>query len=173
MPQMPSFDPTAMVKQFQGSMPKMPQMANLDMGASGEKLSKFAQESSEQLNKASQSASRAGAEAMEISRESVAAMTEALNIVASVSKELAAEMVSYMNKQFSQNVELGKQVMTCRTLNDMFDLAGRFMKTNLDGFFSQSVHVSEVMFEQTTAITEPLSARVTETSERLTKAASA
>lgn len=163
----PSFDPAAMFKQFQSQAPQ------LDMGAAGEKFSKFAQESSEQMNKASQSANRAGAEAMEISRETVAALTEALNIVASVSKELAAEMVSYMNKQFSQNVELGKQVMTCRTLNDLFDLSTRIMKANLDAFFSQSVKTSETIFACANDVSEPLNACAAKSSARLSKAMTA
>ena len=89
------------------------------------------------MNKASQSASRAGAEAMEISRENIAAMTEMLNVVTTVSKELAAEMVSYMNKQFAQNAEMGKQVMSCRTLNDMFDFSTSITKANLDAILAE------------------------------------
>lgn len=163
----PSFDPAAMFKQFQTQAPQ------LDMGAAGEKFSKFAEASTEQLNKASQSANRAGAEAMEISRETVAAMTEALNIIASVSKELAAEMVSYMNKQFSQNVELSKQVMTCRTLNDLFDLSTRITKANLDAFFSQSVKTSETIFACANDVSEPLNACAAKSSARLSKAMTA
>ena len=166
----PSFDPSAVMKQFQQNMPQMP---NFDMGASGEKFSKFAQESNEQLNKASQGASRAGAEAMEASRESIAAISEALNVVATVSKELAADMVSYLNKQFAQNVELAKLAQSCRTLNDMFDLSNRITKANLDAFFSQSVKVSETIFECATNVSEPLNECAAKSSARLTKAMTA
>jgi hypothetical protein len=167
-----SFDPAAMFKQFQSQMPKMPEMSsmpNFDMGAAGEKFTKFAQDSSEQLSKASQSASRASAEAMEISRENLEALVEVLNLATSVSKELAADTINYLNKQFGQNVELSKQALTCRTLNDMFDLATRITKANLDGFFSQSVKISEMVFQCATDVSEPINDRISESASRLSK----
>ena len=151
-----SFDPAAFFKQFQAQLPQMP---NFDMGSAQEKIAH-----------ASQGANRAGAEAMEAARENIAVLTNVCNIAASVSKELAADMVSYLNKQFAQNVELGKQALTCRTLNDMFDLATRITKSNLDAFFSQSVKVSEAVFQCATDISEPLNACAAKTSARLSKA---
>jgi hypothetical protein len=168
----PSFDPSAFFKQFQKNMPQMPQMPSMpafDVGAAGEKISKFAHESSEQLSKASQGANRAAAEANEVARENIAALTEVLNVATTVSKELAAEMISYLNKQFAQNVELSKQALTCRTLNDMFDLSTRITKANLDAFFSQSVKVSEMVFQCATDVSEPINDRISESTERLTK----
>ncbi|MBX9726154.1 MAG: phasin family protein [Rickettsiales bacterium] len=167
-----AFDPAAMFKQFQTQMPKMPEMPKMpamDMGAAGEKLSKFAQDSSEQMSKASQSANRASAEAMEVSRDNLEAATEVLNLATSVSKELAADMINFMNKQFAQNVELSKQALTCRTLNDMFDLSTRITKSNLDGFFSQSVKVSEMIFQCATDVSEPINDRISESTARLSK----
>jgi hypothetical protein len=162
-----SFDPGSMFKQFQAQMPQMP---NFDMGSAQEKMSSFARESSEQMNKASQGASRAGAEAMEALRENIQTLTEVCNLASGVSKELAAEMISYLNRQFAQNVELSKQALTCRTLNDMFDLSTRITKSNLDGFFSQSVKMSEMLFQCATDVSEPLNDCVSQTSERMAKA---
>lgn len=176
-----SFDPSAMFKQFQNSMPKMPQMASFDPAAI---MKQFQQQmptmpnfdmgaASEPLNKASQSATRAGAEAMEMSRENIAAITEALNVATTVSKELAADLVSFLNKQFAQNVEMGKQVMTCRTLNDMFDFSNRIVKANLDAFFSQSVTVSQKLFECMNNVSEPLNECAAKSTARMTKAMTA
>lgn len=171
-----ALDPAAMFKQFQQQMPQMPnmgqmpQMPGLDMAAATEKLNGFARETSEHLNKASQSANRAAAEAVEVSRENLQAVTEILNVATSVGKELATEVVSYLNKQFAQNVELGKQLHQCRTLNDMFDLSTRITKANLDAFFSESVKVSEMVFQCATDVSEPLNARISESTARMTKA---
>ncbi len=151
-----AFDPASYFKQFQSQMPQMP---NFDMGAA-----------QEQISKATQGANRASAEAMEAARENIAVLTNVCNIAATVSKELAAEMVSFLNKQFSQNVELSKQALTCRTLNDMFDLSTRITKANLDAFFSQSVKLSEMLFQCGTDVSEPLNACAAKTSARLAKA---
>jgi hypothetical protein len=94
---------------------------------------------------------------------------DTLNLATSVSKELAADTINYLNKQFGQNVELSKQALTCRTLNDMFDLATRITKANLDGFFSQSVKISEMVFQCATDVSEPINDRISESASRLSK----
>ncbi len=161
-----AFNPAAFFQQ----MPKMPQF---DMASAQEKLASFARESSDQVSKASQSSTRATAEAVDVARDNLEAVTEVCNVAVNVSKELMAEMITYSNKQFAQNVELSKQMLSCRTLNDMFDLATRITKANLDGFFSQSVKVSEMLFQCATDVSEPLNERVSETSERMAKAMTA
>jgi hypothetical protein len=161
-----SFNPAAM---FQHA----PQFKNFDPASAQEKLSSFARESAEHIAKSTGNANRAIGEAMELSRENTEAAVEVTNVAVTVSKELAAELIGYMNKCFAQNVELSKQVLSCRTLNDMFDLSSRIMKTNLDGFFSESVRMSEKLFQCATDVSEPLNERLSATTERLTKAMAA
>lgn len=161
-----SFNPAAFFQQ----MTKMPSMPQFDAAALQDKMSSFARESQEQLSKATQGSTRAAAEAADLSRENIQAATDICNVAAAVSKELLAEMTSYLNRQFTQNVELSKQLLTCRTLNDIFDLSTRMTKANLDGFFSQSVKISEMLFQCATDVSEPLNERVSETSDRLAKA---
>lgn len=165
-----SFDPSAAFKQFQSQIPQMP---NFDMASLQDKFSAAAAEANEQVNKATQGATRAGAEAVEAARETIETLTEVCNVATRVSKEIGAEMISYCNKQFSQNVELSKQVLTCRTLNDMFDLATRITKANLDAFFTESVKLSEMVFQCATDVAEPLNECVSQTGDRITKAMSA
>lgn len=168
-----AFNPAAFLQQLQQHMPAMPQMPSFDPAAAQEKLAAFARETSDQISRSSQSTSRAAAEAVEISRENIAAAVEVCNVAVTVIKQLAAEMVSYANRQFGQNVELSKQVLTCRTLNDMFDLSTRVMKSNLDAFFSESVKVSEMIFQCATDVSEPLNERVSDSTDRLAKAMAA
>jgi hypothetical protein len=167
--EMPSFDMASMFKQ----LPQMPAMpAIFDVASAQDKLSSFTKDSSDQLAKASKSAQRTAAEAQAASREHIEVLTEVANVATTVSKELGAEIIGYLNKQFAQNVELSKQVLSCRTLNDMFDLSNRISKTNLDAFFSQSVKLSEMIFQCATDISEPLNDSVSDITERLTKAIS-
>lgn len=137
------------------------------------KLQSMGRDAADQMSKAGQSAGRAANEAMEMARENAQAMIECSNIAASVSKEVGAELVSFMNKSFSQNVELSKQVLACRTLNDMFDLSTKMLKANFDAFFTESVKLSEKLFQCATDISEPLNERMSETSERMTRSLAA
>lgn len=157
-------DPMAQWKGMFENAPKMP-----GVNDAAEKMRSFSRESAEQASRTAGNVSRAMNEAMELSRENAQAMVECSNIAISVSKEIGAELISYTNKTFSQNVELGKQLLTCRTLNDMFDLSSKFMKTNLDAFFSESVKMSEKLFQCATDVSEPLNERFSETSDRLSK----
>ena len=141
-----------------------------DAANAAEQMNVFNRESGSQFTRSAGAAAKVMHELFELTRENTEMLMEAGNQSVEVSKGLSAEVITFLNRSFAQNVELSKEVLACRTLNDMFDLASRFMKTNLDGFFSQTVHVSETLFEEITTITEPLSERVTETSERLTKA---
>jgi hypothetical protein len=156
--------------EFFAHLPKMP---NFDPASVQEKFTSFARESAEQLSKTTGSTGRALNEAVELSRENTEAVAEVANLAVTMSKEVTAEIISYLNKVFSQNVDLSKQVMHCRTLNDVFDLIGKVTKTNLDSFFSENVKLSEMLFQCATDVSEPLNDRISETTERLTKALAA
>lgn len=130
----------------------------------------LARESAEQMTRSAQSTQRAASECMSLARENSEAMIECCNTAIAVSKEIGAEMINFTNRTFAQNVELGKQLLSCRTLDDMFDLSSKFMKTNLDALFSESVLLSEKLFQCATDISEPMNERFSDSSDRLSKA---
>lgn len=168
MPKMPKMPD--MMAGFAGMMPKMPEMPNFDPAEMQEKMTKFCSEAAEQFQRSAGGSSKATQETMELSRENAEAMVEVMNLAMAMMKEMGAEAISCANKVFSRNVELSKEAFTCRTLNDMFDLAGRATKANLDIFFSQSVKFSEMAFQMATEVSEPLNERVSESAERFSKA---
>ena len=169
-----------MTELFQGAgagFAGLPNFSNLSQAfnpsGAHEKIAHISRESAEHITKSAQGVGRAMNEAMDISRGNAEAVVEVSNVAVSLSKELGAELITYLNRNFSQNVELSKQVLACRTLNDLFDLGSRFLKTNLDGFFSESVKLSELMFQASNEVSEPLNERISESSERLSKALAA
>ncbi len=123
----------------------------------------------EQMAKSADAATRSLNSMMEISKENMEACVECSNIAATASKHMGAEWVNYANKSFSQNIELSKEFLSCRTLNDMFDLQSKFMKANLDNFFSESVKMSEMAFEAATTASEPLNETLSQTTDKWTK----
>jgi hypothetical protein len=126
-------------------------------------------DSTAQLGKQAEVASRSMNEIFSLSKDNVEACVEAGGVAVSASKTLGAELFSYANKSFSQNVELSKELFGCRTLNDMFDLQSKLLKTNLDNFFSESVKVSELVFKAASSVSEPLNERVSITAQRISK----
>lgn len=140
-----------------------------DASSAAKKAASFQNTAKDAVSRGADSAQRSINEVVELSRENAEALVEASNVAVGVTKQVSAEVANYVNKAFTNNVELSKQVFTCRTLNDMFDLNNKFMKSNLDAFFNESVKVSEMLFQCATDISEPLNERVTETTQRLAK----
>lgn len=140
------------------------------LNGSFQPAAKSTREAADQLSRGAANATKSMNDAVELGRENSEALVECSNIAASVSKQMSAEITNYLNKTFTQNNELSKQLLACRTLNDMFDLQNKFIKANLDAFFTESVKLSEMLFQCMSDVSEPLNGRVTETTERLSKA---
>ena len=134
-----------------------------------ETFSEFNRESADQFNRSASQMAEFLHELYDLTRENFSVAVESGNTAVAAGKEISAELINFTNRAFAQNVEISKQVMACRTLNDLFDWAGKLVKSNLDGYFTQSVTLSEMLFEATTDISEPLNARVSETTDRITK----
>lgn len=164
-----------MMNQFFGNNgSKMAEQFKAAFDAKGaEKAFAFGNDAAEQLNKTASTASRTMNEAAEISRDNAEAIVECGNIAVNVSKQMSSELIGFANKSFAQNVELSKQALACRTINDVFDLQNRAVQSGLDALFAESVKMSEMMFQCASDISEPLNERIAESADRLTKASAA
>lgn len=144
-------------------------MKGVPVDMSSKMFSFMGKDGAAQIQKSSDMASRSVGEMMSMSKENVDACVACSNVAVSTSKHVGAELFNYANKSFSQNVEMSKELFGCRTLNDMFDLQSKVMKTNLDHFFSESVKMSEMIFKSATKAAEPLNETVSRTAKRLSK----
>ena len=140
-----------------------------EMNGAQSKVKQATRQGADQLSRSAANATQSMNDVAEISREHAETLTECSNIAIAASKQLGAEVSGYINRSFANNVELSKQILTCRTLNDMFDLNNQFVKSNLDAFFNESVKLSELLFQAASDVTEPLNERISETTDRLTK----
>jgi phasin family protein len=154
---------------FNGSFANPASFGNAALNGAKEKVSNAAREGADQFSRTATVATQSINEAVELSRENAETIVECGNIAVAASKQIAAEAAKYVNAAFAHNVELSKQILSCRTLNDMFDLQNKFVKSNLDAFFNESVKMSELMFQCATDVSEPLNERISETTERLSK----
>jgi hypothetical protein len=166
---MGNFDTSKMMAAFDPS--KM--MEALQPSKAGEKVFAYGKDSADQLQKSAAATTRAMTEATELSRENAEAAMECGNMAVTISKSVSSELINYANHAFAQNVELSKQIFNCRTLNDMFDLSSKFVKSNLDGFFNESMKVSELAFQGANELAEPVNERISKSTERLVKAVAA
>jgi hypothetical protein len=132
-------------------------------------MSFMGKEGAAHFAKSADAATRSMGEIFNIGRDNVETAVACSNIAVNASKNMGAELFSFANKSFSQNIEMSKELLGCRTLNDMFDLQSRVMKTNIDNLFNESVKLSELMFQCATQVSEPINECVSETTHRLSK----
>ncbi|MCI5049739.1 MAG: phasin family protein [Rickettsiales bacterium] len=143
--------------------------SNIPAAKEAEQFMSFGKEGAAQVAKNADVASRSLNEIVSAGKGNMDTCVQCGNIAVDASKNLSAEMINYANQSFSRNVELSKELFGCRTLNDMFDLQSKVVKTNLDHFFNESVKMSEMAFKCASEVSEPLNERVTETAELINK----
>lgn len=140
-----------------------------DVQKAREQVFAITRESSEHFVKTADTASKALYETIAICRDNMEALVECGNLTAAFAKDMSNELVESSNQAFSDNLEMTKEFFACRTLNDMLDLQNRMFKSSMDNFFTQSMNLSNMMFEYTTEALEPINERMTEASEKLSK----
>lgn len=130
-------------------------------------------ESTENMSRVVDACARTMNDMVSLMRENADAMIEACHIAADISRTINAEVVTSMNDTFVDNVELCKEACECRNINDMMDVQNRWMTTNMESFFSQSAKMAEMCFQLVTEACEPITERVAEATERMSKSMAA
>jgi len=138
-----------------------------------EKVFAIGREGAEKFSKSADAVTKTLYETIALSRDNVETAIECGNMTASLAKDVSSEVFEYANKAFSDNVELSKEAFACRTINDMFELQNRIVKSTIDNFFNQSVKLSGMLFEYTTEALEPINERVAQATEQFSKALAA
>jgi phasin family protein len=138
-----------------------------------EKAFAIGREHAENFAKSADAVTKALYETIAMGRDNIETAIECGNMTAALAKDVSSEVFEYANKAFSDNVELSKDFFACRTINDMFELQNRLVKSSIDNFFNQSVKLSGMVFEYTTEALEPINERVAQATEQFSKSLAA
>ncbi len=136
-----------------------------------ERVLEFSRESAENLAKSADSAVKGFNEAVELGKENFEAVVESANIASKISKTIAAEVSEFTNDSIAENMKGIEEFLSCKTASDFFNLQSNLVKSNLDSCFNEALKLSE-LFMQYAKAAEPVSERVTITTEKLAKAVS-
>ena len=126
-------------------------------------------EGAQHMSRSADAASRAMSEAVSVTQDNIEACIESGNITANMSREISEELFNFANEVMSNNIDISKDVFSCRTINDVFELQSKMFRNNVDRLFNQSARISEMVFETMTKASEPLSERMVEASDKLSK----
>jgi len=138
-----------------------------------EKAFSIGREGAEHITKSADAVTKALYDAIGLSRDNIESCMECGNMTASLAKDLSSEAFESANKAFSDSIELSKEFFACRTLNDMIELQNRAVKSVMDNFFSESVRLSNKLFEYSREALEPINERVAQATEQFRKALAA
>lgn len=130
---------------------------------------RFTREGADQLSRVSNVASRTMNDSVAMLQGNMESYVECGNIAADLTRKVREEAFTFANDIFSSNVEISKDIFACRTINDLFDLQNRLIRTNLDSLFTQSTRMSEIMFDYMNQAAEPISDRISEATNRFSR----
>lgn len=134
-----------------------------------EKVLSLGRESVENWSKAADQATRTLTQAFSISKDQFDALMESGKIVSDLGREFHEQLVAETNALFSENVELSKDLLACRTLNDLVEIQKRVVQNNVSRILDQSARLTETWFRFSTEAAEPLSTQASKTSRHLSK----
>lgn len=133
----------------------------------------IARESADHMSRSAQAATRSFDEVISISHEQIEAIMQHSNLLGETARKMMDELFSCTNDAFARNVEMSRDIFSCRTINDAVDLQNKFIQSNVDCWLHEASKISEIAFEFATQAVDPIGERVSEAMERLTKSIAA
>lgn len=130
-------------------------------------------ESAETVSRAMDAATRTLNDLVALYRENVGVANEVGNILSDITRTANAELVSYANTNFSDNLDIFNECFSCRNVNDVLELNSKWVSTNLDNLFAQSSRLADIVFQFASEASEPVNDHILESAERLSKSLAA
>lgn len=134
-----------------------------------EKVLSLGREGMESWSKAAEQATRSLAQNFSVNKEQFDALMESGKIVSDLGREFHEQLVADANALFSENVELSKDLLACRTLNDLVEIQKRAVQSNVSRMLDQSARLTETWFRFATEAAEPLCTQASKASHHLNK----
>jgi hypothetical protein len=135
-----------------------------------DKMMAMSRDGAEQLAKSADACAKLAYESVAIARDNIEACMECSSLASAMAQEMSAECFESASRGFSDCMEMSKELMACRTFNDMFDWQNRAVKNCMENFFNQCNKMSGMAFEYASEAMEPINQRMSQTSEQIGKA---
>ena len=137
-----------------------------------EKALEFSRGGADKISKSADAVGKSLYEVASVSRDGVETLVECGNITSAFARDIGSELFEYANQAFSDNIEISKDIFVCRTINDLVELQSKVIKNSFDSFFTKSNNISNMLFEYSSEVLEPIEERVVQAGEKLCKSLS-
>lgn len=126
----------------------------------------FSKEGADEWVKSADNMAKGFSDAFEVTQQNMRTAVETGNVAAEMAKTLSNELFGFANAVFSEQVEHSRNLVNCRTANELFDAQNSALKSNMDMFFSESMRLSEICFKYASQASEPLNEQVNNLSKQ-------
>jgi hypothetical protein len=134
-----------------------------------ERASAIGIEAIEHASRSADAAVRQVNEALSLSQQSIEAYSQLAQTTSDTVAKVTEELFQFVNQSFARNVELSRNILSCRTVNDAVEWQNKLMQTNIDGVIEEISTLSDLLFDAAVSATEPLGERISKAVERFSK----
>ncbi len=138
-----------------------------------EKMAEMSQESVQTLSRTADSTAKGVAEAVKLGQENVTAAVECSGIATEAYQEMTAELYAMANEIFSENVALSKELLSCRSANDFFEIQSKMLRAQVEAMVDRSVKLTDMWFRASAEAFEPVQERMADSVEKISKSMAA
>ena len=112
-------------------------------------------------------------EAANLNREGIDACVKSGTIFAKGFENLMKETISFTQKAAERQMQLAKDAMTSKTINEFSDAQNKIAQTSFDDFMSGATKISEMGVKILTEAIEPINDQIAKSVQKATDAVAA
>lgn len=127
------------------------------------------QNAAEQIEKANREIASRVEEAASFNSNNLDAAVQAVSVVAEGIKDVNQTVCNSIQQALQTAMSTGKAMMGVKSLRDLMEIQSEYIKSTFDTLMADSTKLSEIAVRCSSQAAEPLSARVTEVVEKVSK----
>lgn len=124
-----------------------------------------------QMEKFGPSAFKGYEEISSIGKENVEAAVKSSQILAKAAEEMSKAIVNFTQASLEMGMQAGQSMLAVKTMQDLVEAQNEFAKNTFDHVVAGTSKISDMAMKVTNEAIEPISQRLNETIEKITKAA--
>ena len=127
------------------------------------------QNAAEQIEKANRELATRVEEAASFNSNNLDAAVQAVNVVAEGIKDVNQTICNSIQQALQTAMSTGKAMMGVKNLRDLMEIQTNYIKSSFDTVMADTTKISEIAVRCSSQAAEPISARVTEVVEKVSK----
>lgn len=124
-----------------------------------------------QMEKFGPSAFKGYEDISSIGKENVEAAVKSSQILAKAAEEMSKAIVNFTQASLEMGMQAGQSMLAVKTMQDLVEAQNEFAKNTFDHVVAGTSKISDMAMKVTNEAIEPISQRLNETIEKITKAA--